>query len=98
MPRPLTHGPLRRFARTMRSEATPAERKLWWLLQARRSSGYKIRRQAPLGPYILDFVCFERRLVIEAVNRSMPKVGPTPSVTLGWPTKDFAFAASGMPT
>jgi very-short-patch-repair endonuclease len=27
--------------------------------------GYKFRRQAPIGPYVVDFVCFEKRLVIE---------------------------------
>jgi very-short-patch-repair endonuclease len=34
-------------------------------MRDRRFFGYKIRRQTPRGPYILDFVCFERRLVIE---------------------------------
>jgi len=49
----------------MRRVATDAERKLWFLLRDRRLDGAKFRRQVPLGPYILDFVCFERRLVIE---------------------------------
>ncbi len=57
---------LRRFARSMRAEPTAAERKLWLLLRSRRFAGYKFRRQAPLGPYILDFVCMERRLIVEA--------------------------------
>ncbi len=57
---------LRGFARRMREAPTPAERKLWLLLRSRRFAGYKFRRQAPLGPYILDFICFERRLIIEA--------------------------------
>ena len=57
---------LRRFARRMRGAPTPAERKPWLLLRLRRFSGFTFRRQAPLGPYILDFVCFERRLIIEA--------------------------------
>ena len=57
---------MRRFARHMREAPTPAERKLWLLLRSRRFAGYKFRRQAPLGAYILDFVCFERRLIIEA--------------------------------
>ena len=52
-------------ARTMRRIATGAERKLWLLLRDRRLDGIKFRRQVPFGPYILDFVCFERRLVIE---------------------------------
>ena len=50
----------------MRAEPTPAERKLWLILRDRRFAGFKFRRQAPLGCYILDFVCFERRLIIEA--------------------------------
>ena len=50
----------------MRAVPTPAERKLWLLLRSRRFSGYKFRRQAPLGPYIVDFICFERRLIVEA--------------------------------
>ena len=57
---------LRRFAKRMRHEPTDAERKLWLILRARRFSGYKFRRQVPLGPYIADFVCFEQRLIIEA--------------------------------
>ena len=49
----------------MRRIATDAERKLWFLLRDRRFDGIKFRRQAPFGPYILDFVCFERGLVVE---------------------------------
>ena len=50
----------------MRAEPTPAERKLWMLLRDRRFAGFKFRRQVPFGPYILDFACFERRLIVEA--------------------------------
>jgi very-short-patch-repair endonuclease len=49
----------------MRRVSTDAERKLWLLLRDRRLSGTKFRRQVPFGSYILDFVCFEYRLVIE---------------------------------
>jgi very-short-patch-repair endonuclease len=52
-------------ARALRRNLTDAERKLWHLLRDRRLAGVKFRRQVPLGPYILDFVCFEHRLVIE---------------------------------
>ena len=38
---------------------------LWKILRDRRFAGYKFRRQVPIGPYIPDFVCFEKRLVIE---------------------------------
>jgi very-short-patch-repair endonuclease len=45
---------------------TDAEHRLWYLLRAHRFSGAKFKRQAPVGNYIVDFVCFDRRLVIEA--------------------------------
>jgi very-short-patch-repair endonuclease len=44
---------------------TDAERKLWQGLRGRQMDGFKFRRQLPLGPYIVDFVCLEARLVIE---------------------------------
>ena len=57
---------LRTFAKRMRREPTDAERTLWLILRARRFSGFKFRRQVPLGPYIADFVCFDARLIVEA--------------------------------
>ena len=52
-------------ARQLRKNATEAERLMWERLRNRRLAGWKFRRQAPIGPYIVDFVCFERRLIIE---------------------------------
>jgi very-short-patch-repair endonuclease len=49
----------------LRLHMTDAERKLWYALRDRRFAGFKFRRQAPIGPFIADFVCFDRRLVIE---------------------------------
>src|SRR5262249_56400047 len=54
-----------RFARQLRSNMTDAERKLWFALRDRRLATYKFRRQVPLGPFIVDFVCYQARLVIE---------------------------------
>ena len=69
MPKPPHHHPvkprLRKHARTMRRVSTDAEQKLWFLLRDRRLDGIKFRRQVPFKNYILDFVCFERKLVIE---------------------------------
>jgi very-short-patch-repair endonuclease len=42
-----------------------AERRLWSNLRLRQLDGVKFRKQAPIGRYIVDFVCFERNLVIE---------------------------------
>jgi very-short-patch-repair endonuclease len=44
---------------------TEAERRLWYHLRDRRFLGYKFRRQCPIGPYVVDFVCLSERLVIE---------------------------------
>ena len=52
------------FARQMRSDQTSAEDWLWYHLRARRM-GVKFRRQEPIGPFIVDFVCLARKLVVE---------------------------------
>jgi very-short-patch-repair endonuclease len=49
----------------MRHEPTDAEAAMWRLLRDRRLAKYKFRRQVPFRNYILDFVCFERKLVLE---------------------------------
>jgi very-short-patch-repair endonuclease len=53
------------FARTLRANLTDAEVKLWRILRSRRLSSLKGRRQVPVGRYIVDFICFEYRLVVE---------------------------------
>jgi very-short-patch-repair endonuclease len=52
-------------ARRLRSAMTDAERRLWHSLRVRQIDGQKFRRQYPLGRYIVDFVCLERRLIVE---------------------------------
>jgi very-short-patch-repair endonuclease len=42
------------------------ERILWKLLRDRRLGDFKFRRQVPLGPYVVDFACLSRRLIVEA--------------------------------
>jgi len=53
------------LARQLRRNSTRAERKLWRHLRSRSLAGFKFVRQEPIGPYIVDFVCREQRLVIE---------------------------------
>src|SRR5277367_6680388 len=53
-------------ARAMRRAPTGAERRLWRLLRDRRLDGLKFRRQVPIGPYIVDFLCVGARLIVEA--------------------------------
>ncbi|WP_428428790.1 endonuclease domain-containing protein [Pararhizobium sp.] len=57
--------PHRHFARTMRADATMAETLLWQAVRNRQLDGFKFKRQVPLDGYILDFVCFEARLIVE---------------------------------
>ena len=56
---------LTKTARILRKNSTDAERKLWYNIRARKLEGFKFKRQQPLGSYIVDFVCFEKSLVIE---------------------------------
>ncbi len=53
------------FSRSMRKNPTEPEKLLWRLLRDRRFASHKFRRQVSLGPYIVDFVCYEAKLVIE---------------------------------
>jgi very-short-patch-repair endonuclease len=50
----------------MRANPTEAEKGLWTLLRDRRLGAYKFRRQQVIFPYIVDFVCFAERIIIEA--------------------------------
>ena len=49
----------------MRSEMTDAELRLWQALRKSGIEGLGFRRQAPIGPYIVDFFCPARRLIVE---------------------------------
>ena len=59
-------GDLLTLAKRMRRESTDAERKLWSILRAKRLVGWKFKRQQQLDFYIVDFVCFSARLIVEA--------------------------------
>jgi len=52
-------------ARRLRKAMTREEVKLWLHLRTLRARGFHFRRQAPIGRYIVDFVCFAKRIVIE---------------------------------
>ena len=55
----------RAFARAMRADSTKAENMLWQALRNKQLEGLKFKRQTPLDGYILDFVCFEARLIVD---------------------------------
>jgi very-short-patch-repair endonuclease len=53
-------------ARHLRKNATRGETALWHMLRRRQIAGHRFRRQHPIGPFVVDFVCLERRVIIEA--------------------------------
>jgi very-short-patch-repair endonuclease len=52
-------------ARALRKNQTDAEIVFWKMVRAKRLNGLKFRRQHPIQPYIVDFVCPEKKLIIE---------------------------------
>jgi len=52
-------------ARALRRNMTRAEVVLWQKLRRRQLSGHRFRRQMPLGPYIVDFACVDKKLIVE---------------------------------
>jgi len=81
----------RRFARKLRRDMTDAEAKLWSELRDRRLDTIKFRRQAPIGPFVADFLCSEARLIVEstavstrirsATGRATRSCGPVDSAS-----------------
>lgn len=60
---------MRDRARELRRNMSEVEKKLWSRLRGHQVGGCKFRRQEPLEGYIVDFVCFEKRLVVEVDGR-----------------------------
>jgi very-short-patch-repair endonuclease len=52
-------------ARRLRREMTDAEKKLWRHIRADQLEGHSFRKQVPAKPYILDFCCLRKKLVVE---------------------------------
>jgi very-short-patch-repair endonuclease len=84
-------GTKRNLARHLRRNQTEAERHLWRHLKNRQLAGHRFRRQHPLGPYVLDFVCLEVALVIE-LDGSQHLDSPTDKV------RDARLASDGFHT
>ncbi len=53
------------FARSQRRDSSIEEGRLWKRLRNRRLDDAKFRRQGRIGPYIVDFVCLEAKLIVE---------------------------------
>ncbi|MZG54171.1 MAG: endonuclease domain-containing protein [Nitrospinae bacterium] len=52
-------------SRNLRNNSTDAETKLWSALRSRQLGNFKFRRQVPIGKYIVDFICHEKKLIVE---------------------------------
>ena len=61
----MKRGELIPRARVLRENQTDVERLLWGKLHNRQLGGWKWKRQAPRGPFIVDFLCIEANLVVE---------------------------------
>lgn len=56
---------MKELARNLRKNYTDAENNIWYFLRNRRLNGFKFVRQKVIGNYIADFVCREKKLIIE---------------------------------
>jgi very-short-patch-repair endonuclease len=72
---------------------TPPERRLWAVLKT-RPEGFKFRRQHPLGPYMLDYFCYEARVAIE-VDGLAHEMGSNPARD---ERRDAVVASEGVRT
>src|SRR3954447_3268314 len=55
----------KKHARELRRDLTPTETKLWAALRDRRFVNLKFRRQRPVGPFIADFCCLDKKVIVE---------------------------------
>lgn len=53
------------LARTLRKQQTPQETKMWSFLRNHRYKNLAFKRQHPIGNYIVDFICLEKKIIIE---------------------------------
>src|SRR4029079_12060922 len=72
---PAVSSTLKKFAVENRKQSTPAEEKLWDLIRNKKL-GVKFRRQHPIDNYIADFVCLEKRLIVELDGEQHKELQP----------------------
>ncbi|MDR0275732.1 MAG: DUF559 domain-containing protein [Burkholderiaceae bacterium] len=61
----MREGAKKEFARKLRANMTDAEQQLWRHLRQHQLANCRFRRQHPVGPFIADFACIEKRLIVE---------------------------------
>ena len=56
---------LQNIAKILKKRPTEAEKLMWRHLRLRQLEGLKFRRQEPIGNYVVDFVCYEKKIIVE---------------------------------
>ena len=72
------------IARKLRKSPTEAEKRFWNRVRARQLDGFGFRRQAPIGDYVVDFVCAEAKLVVELDGGQHDQQGDADAVRAAW--------------
>jgi very-short-patch-repair endonuclease len=85
-------------ARLLRLNSTTAERRLWYRLRSRSINGHKFVRQEPIGRFIVDFVCREKRLIVELDGSQHADSRAMRSATNGSSIAAIASCDSGTTT
>ncbi|MYD11527.1 MAG: endonuclease domain-containing protein [Chloroflexi bacterium] len=62
---PVIYDDIKQLARHMRRNPTPAEDLIWQRIRKKQVHGFRFRRQHAIERFIVDFYCFEARLVLE---------------------------------
>ncbi len=83
-------------AKKLRSNMTDAERRLWYRLRAHRFEGIKFKRQVPIGPYVVDFACLSRKLILESTAVSTLRTKRIAFASNGCKRKDLRCCAFGI--
>ena len=86
----------RSHAKSLRTNMTEAERRLWYYLRAHRFAGMKFRRQAVIGPYVVDFASLQKSLIIEVDGGSTLIAKAINIVRDGSKIRGFALCGSGI--
>ena len=86
----MIHPEITQSARNLRRHMSGAEQRLWYLLRRRQLDGFRFRRQQPIGPFIVDFVCLKERLVVELDGGSHTETQGYDEVRTTWlEAKDY---------
>lgn len=90
--RPRSPQRTRVAAKSLRKRMTPAEARLWVHLRDVNANGARFRRQAPIGPYVVDFACLGHHIVIEVDGSGHDR----PAAAARDGARDAALVAQGF--